>query len=155
MKPIEAEASVRLPYGRDEAWARVVGAHVPDIMPGRGMLPGVTGICDATHPEWGVSPGQQRTLKLADGSTLRETVVAADRPARLDYRISDLTSAFGRLVSGADGRFEFTAEGDDATLVTWHYAYHPRSAITRPLSAFIIRGQWRAYMADVLRRLAG
>ena len=51
--PITANAEVLAHGELDEVWRRVVEADLPSIMPGRGILPGVAELRDASHPQWG------------------------------------------------------------------------------------------------------
>ena len=60
-------------------------------MPGYGPLPAVARVENQTG-KWD-AVGQTRTIRLADGTTARETLTSYDAPYYFAYTVSDVTGA--------------------------------------------------------------
>jgi len=123
------------------------------IFRGYGPLPAVTAVEDQTGG-WD-APGQTRTIRLSDGSAMREELTTVERPRHFAYRVSDLTGPFRLLVGGLRGAWWFEGEESDSiegprTRVRWRYAFEPRAVVTRPLAAFIVKVLWRRNMQRAL-----
>lgn len=127
---------------------------VTRILTGRGPLPAVVSVVDPIG-RWD-APGQERTLHLADGSSLRERLTTLDPPRSFEYDIDRISGPLGRLVSGFSGRWSFEPSPDDptgeATLARWHYRFEPHGWLAWPPSFFIVRALWQPYMGKVLER---
>jgi hypothetical protein len=117
-------------------------------MKGYAFLPAVTGVEEQTG-NWD-APGQSRTIRLADGSTVFEQIDEVDRPRRFAYRIGRFTSPLRLLSPGASGEFLFESRGAARTEVRWTYSYEATSVLAAPLVAFVIRVFWRRCMERVL-----
>src|ERR1700712_215567 len=72
---------------------------------------------------WG-TPGQTRTIVLADGGTMQEELVEVTRPTRFAYRISYVTGPMKPLVASLDGAWLFEPAGTGVR-VTWTWAVRP------------------------------
>lgn len=113
------------------------------------MLPGVVAVRDQ-HGAWD-AVGQNRTLVLSDGGTVRETlrVVA---PPLFAYELSAFTGFFGRLV--ASGRSEWrVVEHSAGSAIEWTYAFTARPGWGFAVAA-IMRLAWAPYMRKVLPAIA-
>lgn len=94
--------------------------------------------------------GDERTVYLADGSLLKEKLIALDRPRRFIYQGYGHTNALRFLVSHAFGTWNFDAVGEQ-TQLRWNYEYVPRSFMTAPLVAAFVHGVFRGYMRNTLK----
>lgn len=122
---------------------------VTQILLGWGPLPAVVGMQDETGV-WG-APGAARTLRLGDGSTAREEVVACERPSVLIYKVGGFTNPLiAALSSGAAGEWRFSPEGAGARVV-WSYDYAARNALAAAPLALIVALMWRPWMQVGLR----
>jgi hypothetical protein len=130
--PYLLTASATLPAEPGAAYDELVAAPLEDLLGDRsGPIPPVRE-CRGQVGSWGQA-GQTRTIVLGDGGTIRETLVVADREAGdYRYRLSDLTGPMKALARAVDGRFHFEPAPGGAT-VTWTWAVHPTSAVTRLL----------------------
>lgn len=142
-----------------DAYDRLIAADLPALLTGYGPLPGVTAVAE-TGCVWG-RVGATRTIALSDGSSARERVSVADRPAaphaagRFAYRVSGYTNALRLLARHADGDWRFAPDGRGGTAIVWTYTFRPRSkALAAPLWP-VVAGPLRGYMKRVLRRFAG
>lgn len=123
------------------------------IFRGYGPLPAVIAVEGQTGG-WD-APGQTRTIRLSDGSTMSEELTTVERPRHFAYRVIDLTGPFHLLVGGLRGAWWFESEEGDSmegarTRVRWRYAFEPRAMVTRPLAAFIVKVLWRRNMQRAL-----
>ena len=146
----EVRAVVHSP--RRRAFEVLVPIDLTTIFRGMGPLPAVSGVEDQVG-DWD-AVGQTRTVRLADGSSLREELTAFDPPAHFAYTIDRLTGALRHLVHGMKGAWWFEeGSGDDGsptTAIRWRYAFQPRNAFARPLAVGIIRLFWQRYMVRAL-----
>ena len=100
--------------------------------------------------EWATA-GQTRTIRLADGGSIRETLTAVDRPDRFTYRLSDISGPMKPLVTGVEGRWLFAPAGDGAR-VTWAWTVQPRGPLGRAAMPVFAR-MWRGYARQALEEL--
>jgi hypothetical protein len=118
---------------------------LPKVLHRWGPVPGVIGTADLTGP-WD-TPGSERTVRLADGSTAHEQVLTWERPRRFEYRVDRLSSPVGRLVHHALGSWEFSPT-DRGSRFVWTYTF----TSTRRLSAALLRPftatAWARYMGQ-------
>jgi Polyketide cyclase / dehydrase and lipid transport len=124
----------------------IVPIALPEIFTGFGPLPAVIGTRDQTGA-WD-HVGAERAIDLADGSTAREEITAHARPTYFAYRVSEFSSALGRLVHGARGEWWFEPAGG-GTAIRWRYTFEPRTG-ARPLVAVVIARLWRGYARRAL-----
>jgi Polyketide cyclase / dehydrase and lipid transport len=127
---------------------------LPKVLRRYRLVPAVTGTEDVTGP-WHV-PGSRRTVRLGDGTAVREQVTEWRRPVRFGYRVDGFTGAIARLAAFAVGTWDF--DGDDAaSTFRWTYAFQPRHALARPGLQILVATQWSGYMrqcADACAELA-
>jgi hypothetical protein len=110
------------------------------VIPATVRVEGQTGAWDAV--------GQTRTLRLSDGSSVRETTKDVERPGFFAYELTDFTKVFGPIVdhARAEWRFEAVATG---TLITWTYTFFGRPG-RGWIITLIVRLAWAAYMRKVM-----
>jgi hypothetical protein len=102
--------------------------------------------------EWG-TVGQTRTIKLADGGTLRETLTSVDRPASFGYRVADITGPMKPLVSELEGAWRFAPAGTGVQ-ITWAWTVHPRRPFGRAAMPLFAR-MWRGYARQAMEEIEG
>lgn len=91
---------------------------------------------------WG-TPGQTRTIALADGGTMREELLEVTRPSRFTYRISGVTGPMKPLVAGLDGTWDFEPAGTGVR-ITWSWAVRPAGPLGRAAMP-VFRRMWQGY----------
>ena len=95
--------------------------------------------------------GQTRTIVLADHSSMRETLVAVDRPASFGYRLDRLHGPMRPLASSIDGLWSFEKAGTGVR-ITWSWTVRPASAATALLMPAFGR-MWQGYARQALEQL--
>lgn len=117
---------------------------LPKLLTGYGPLPAVVGTSGHAGP-WD-RPGSERTIHLADGTTVREQVSRHASPGFFAYRVWSFGNPIIRtLAEEARGEWTFTA-APEGTEVSWTYAFSAKSGWTAvPLRA-IVQILWRGYM---------
>jgi hypothetical protein len=98
--------------------------------------------------EWGTEVGQTRTIVLADGGTLFETITELDPPHLFAYHINNVTGPMKPLVSSLDGRWEFTPAGT-GTRITWTWDVEPASGLAARVMPALQRF-WNGYARQAL-----
>jgi polyketide cyclase/dehydrase/lipid transport protein len=127
---------------------------LPRVLHRWGPIPAVSGTRDLTGP-WH-TPGSERTVVLADGSTARERVIAWERPEQFEYRVDRFTNPLGRMVDHALGTWSFSPT-DSGSRFAWTYTFHARGLATAALLTVFVRTAWARYMgqcADLCVELA-
>jgi hypothetical protein len=104
-------------------------------------LPPIRAVRHQAGP-WG-TPGQTRTIALADGGSMREELVEVDRPARFTYRISDITGPMKLLVARLDGEWSFEPAGTGVR-ITWRWTVQPAGPLGR-LAMPVFGRMWRGF----------
>jgi len=120
----------------------------PLLLQAAAPIPGVAGIdmLDGAVLE----TGARRRVRLSDGSTLREEVIALDRPRRHAYRWLDApASPLDWLVRAAVGDWTFSGDGD-RTRVDWTYTFTLTSPLAWPLATAVawLFGRWMQQSLD-------
>ncbi|MCS5728349.1 SRPBCC family protein [Herbiconiux moechotypicola] len=155
MEHVWFTAAVETSVAAPTAFGRVVPRDDATLFRRHLGLPGVAGVRDATG-EWD-APGRQRTVRLDDGGTFRETLLRYDpegpeRVGHFDYRVTHYTGKLAHLVDEGIARWEFRplARG---SLIRWSYGYRPlprrRFVVER-----IVGPLWRSYMRAGLAECA-
>lgn len=118
--------------------------------PKHGPIPATIAVRDQTGP-WD-AVGQTRTLLLADGGHVVETITDVEKPVGeqgfFAYELTDFQKAFKPLVDHARAEWTYTAE-PGGTLVHWVYTFVPRRGWGWAV-AIIVRLWWDGYMRQVL-----
>jgi hypothetical protein len=112
-----------------------------------GPIPAIRGT--RQQGAWG-TPGQTRTIELADPGTMQETLTVVERPQRFGYRIGEVTGPMKLLVSRVEGMWSFDPEGA-GTRITWAWEVHPTSVgrLAMPLFGRLWRGYARRSLAHL------
>lgn len=146
---VKIHESMVFPVGVSEVWRAMTRGDVTQVSQPWGPIPGIV----AVHNEpadFFDEPGRSRILENSDGSTVVETITAIDPPHRIDYTITDLTSFFRHLTSGARPSITLEAVDDHETRVSWHYTWDAHNALTLPLVWLIAHLAFRPYMKRML-----
>lgn len=150
-QPLVVEQSRAIPIAPQDAFARTLPMPLPTLFHRwYGPIPPIKAIRDQTG-EWS-APGQTRTIVLAGGGTMRETLTAVDAPHSFGYLIDGLTGPLAPLVDHVDGSWIFTPHGT-GTRVTWRWAIHRKSALTAPVLPVFGR-IWLGYARQALESLS-
>jgi len=150
MSPVELESSRTYPFDLEVAFDRVLPTPLTELFTRRyAAIPSIKVVRDQ-HGEWG-TVGQTRTIRLADGGTLRETLTGVDRPRSFDYRLSDITGPMKPLVSEIAGSWRFDPVGT-GTRITWAWTLHPRGSLARATMPAFAR-MWRGYARQALEEI--
>lgn len=133
-----------------EAFDRLIAAPLPDVFTRRhAAFPAVREVIDESG-EWGVV-GQTRTILLADGGRLRETLTSVDRPHGYTYLLDDLHGRLRPFLRTIDGAWSVTPEGTGAR-IGWAWTLHPNAPPAR-LTLNVIGRMWQGYADRALIEL--
>jgi hypothetical protein len=149
---VHAEASVVVPRPLGDVFDFAVAPESqPLLLQASPPIPGVTSIemLDGAVLE----TGARRRVQLSDGSTLREEVIALDRPRRHAYRWLDRPAfPLDWLVRSAIG--DWTFSGDESrTRVDWSYTFTLTSPLAWPLAS-AVAWLFQRWMQQSLERIA-
>jgi hypothetical protein len=135
----------------EQAYDVVCTAPLTDIFSRRYLA--IAAIAEVTgqEGEWGEAVGQTRTIRLTDGATMLETLIAVDRPHHFDYSISELTGPLKMLVSGIDGRYSFEPDGGGVT-VTWRWVVTPKGLVGK-LAMPVFAAMWSQYASRAMGQI--
>ena len=147
---VHLSESRTLPVALDDAFARTMPAPLEQVFTSRsGPLPPVKEVRD--QPATWDTVGQARTIVLADGGTMRETLTTVDRPHSFGYDLTDVTGAFKAIVTTASGSWAFEPVGTGCR-VTWSWTLHPRGLVGR-LAMPVLGRFWHGYARKALAEL--
>lgn len=139
------------PTAPETAFDRVLPTPLPQLFHRRyGPIPPIASV-EGQDGVWG-TVGQTRTIRLADGGSMREELTRVDRPRAFGYTISDVTGPMKPLVAQVHGLWSFEAAGD-GTRITWQWTIFARSGFARPLLG-VFGAIWRRYAARSFDELA-
>jgi hypothetical protein len=142
-------ASRSFPVEVPRAFDVLLPAPLPRIFAHRsGPIPPVRSV--AQEGLWG-EVGQQRTVVLADGTTMRETLTEVTRPDVFAYRLDDISGRMRHLVDHVDGRWTFDPVGTGVR-ITWTWQVTPASVYARAGVPAFARF-WRGYARDALEAI--
>ncbi len=149
--PVTVERSRAIPVGPDEAFSRTLPMPLPTLFRRwYGPIPPIKEVRDQ-RGEW-QSAGQTRTIALAGGGTMRETLTEVNPGRSFGYTIIDITGPMAPLVGRVDGVWLFDSVGT-GTRVTWRWTLHPKSAFSAPALPVFAR-LWRGYANGALESLS-
>jgi hypothetical protein len=139
---------VHLSYSRtypaevERAFDQLLASDLTDLFSRRYIaIPPIRSVRDQPGT-WG-TPGQTRTVHLADGGTLREELVEVDRPARFAYTISGITGPMKPLVASLDGAWIFEPAGTGVR-ITWTWEVQPAGRLGS-LAMPVFGRMWQGY----------
>lgn len=150
-QPIAVEQSRAIPVSPEDAFARTLPMPLTTLFSSwYGPIPPIRGVRDQTG-DW-QQAGQSRTIVLAGGGTMRETLTAVDPPRSFTYVITGITGPMAPLIDHVEGAWNFAPKGT-GTHVTWRWTLHRKSALTAPALAVFAR-LWRGYARQSLESLS-
>jgi Polyketide cyclase / dehydrase and lipid transport len=134
----------------DVAFDRLMNVRLTDVFNRRyAALPAVTEVTDQPD-DWGFV-GQTRTIVLADGGRLRETLTDVDRPHSFDYRLDGIEGPLRHFVHSIDGVWTITPQ-DGGSRIGWAWTFYPKASPAR-LTTSVIGRMWTGYADRALREL--
>lgn len=150
-RPVPVTVWRRVDAEVSEAFDQVVPVDLASVFTGYGPLPAVVG-CDGAAGTWGEAVGQSRTVILADGGRLEETIVEVARPGLFRYEVVPTHGALRLVVRRIEGRFVFSRSEAGGTVIRWTYVFRPRRGAHSAVRA--LAPVWRRYADEVMGRLA-
>lgn len=149
MATVKLSQSRAVPVPVEEAFDRVLPHPLPEVFRRRSLaIPPIKDVRGQVG-EWG-SAGETRTIVLADGGTMLETLTDVQRPHDFGYTITNVTGAMKPLVSTAVGRWSFTPAGT-GTRITWTWELTPTSLGRLAMPAF--GAMWNGYARKALEEI--
>ena len=132
------------------AFDGLIAARLPDVFSRRyAAFPPVREVTD--EPDgWG-QVGQSRTIWLADGGRLRETLTSVDRPHGFAYVLDDIHGRLRPFVRTIDGAWSITPEGTGAR-IGWAWTFHATAQPAR-LTLNVLGRMWKGYAHAALAEL--
>jgi hypothetical protein len=148
--PLVVQESRAVPVPVEQAYDWVLSVPLTSIFDRWfGPIPAVREVTDQ-EGDWG-SVGQSRTIRTADGGSMREELTGVEPPHSFGYTISDVTGPMKLLVSSVDGRWTFEPAGTGVR-ITWAWTVHPASQLAEvamPLFGWL----WKGYARQALERI--
>jgi hypothetical protein len=142
VNPVLTSYSQSFPVAVEKAFDDLLPEPLPDLFNRRyGPIPRIKSV-EGQVGVWG-QVGQTRTIRLADGGSMREELTLLDRPRAFGYTISDVTGPLKPLVSHVQGLWSFEPDGT-GTRITWQWTIQPKSALAAPIMPIFTR-LWRGY----------
>ncbi len=92
-----------------------------------------------------------RTIRTADGGSMRETLLQMDRPHSFAYQIGGIKGPMMALAASAEGTWSFEAAGT-GTKVTWSWTVRAATAASR-LAMPAFGRMWGGYARQALEEL--
>lgn len=144
------EASRLLAVEPTKAFEGLMAARLPELFSRRyAAFPAVQEVRDEPE-DWG-TVGQTRTILLADGGSVRETLTSVDRPRSYTYVLDEIHGKLRPFVSTVEGAWSVTPEGTGAR-VGWSWTVHPQASPAR-LTVTVIGRMWKGYAERALAEL--
>jgi Polyketide cyclase / dehydrase and lipid transport len=140
------------PAGVAKTFDRVLPMALPELFARRyGPLPAIREVRDQVGV-WGAGGvGSTRTIVLADGGTMRETLTELDRPRAFGYDISEITGPMKALARTLHGRWAFEPAGTGVR-ITWSWDVEPRNAVGARLER-VFRRLWTGYARQAFEQI--
>ncbi len=137
------------PFPTAPAFDFTIGVPLPALFSRwYGPLPPISSV---DGPERWDSAGLQRTIRRADGGTMREELLIVERGVQFTYRLSDITGALRWLASSVEGAWRFEPVGT-GTRIEWSWIIHPASD-TAGKALPALRPLWQGYARQALEQL--
>ena len=155
MSTRHVESSRTFPVSVEEAYDTVLTAPLSSIFSRRFLAIAPIAAVEDQEGPWGTSVGQTRTIKLADGGTMSETLTVLERPHRFGYTIGNVKGMMKPLVAAATGNWAFEPAGTGAR-ITWSWEVTPTARLGRlgmPLFVRLWSGYARQAMDEIERLL--
>jgi hypothetical protein len=144
------EASRLVAVEPAEAFDRLIAARLPEVFSRRyAAFPAIRDVKDEP-PDWG-TVGQSRTILLADGGSVRQTLTSVDRPDSYAYLLDEIQGPLRPWVRTVDGVWSVTPEGTGAR-IGWSWVMYPKASPAR-LTMSVIGRMWKGYADRALAEL--
>ena len=150
------DQSLVVPVSAEAAFSRTLPAPLPTVFRRwHGPIPPVKEVREQSGP-WDAA-GQTRTVRLADGASMREELTGVDPPRSFGYRLTKISGPMALLVDYVVGEWIF-APSAGGTEITWRWDIHPKSPLTAwalPLFGMLWKGYARRALGDLSVMLTG
>ncbi len=145
------EASRLVAVEPAQAFDRLIAARLPEVFCRRyAAFPAIRDVADQPA-DWG-SVGQTRTILLADGGSIRQTLTVGRPTGRATTTCSTRSRArFGHSCAPSTARWSVTPEGTGAR-IGWTWVLHPKASPAR-LTMSVIGRMWKGYAERALAEL--
>jgi hypothetical protein len=153
MSGYRVEASRLVAVEPTQAFDRLVAARLPEVFSRRyAAFPAIREVADQPD-DWGVA-GATRTILLADGGRVRQTITSVDRPLGYTYVLDEIRGPLRPFVRTVDGAWSVTPEGTGAR-IGWAWTMHPTASKASParLTMTVLGRMWRGYADRALSEL--
>ena len=134
---LSTRASIEIPRPPEAVFdAATDHTRLHTVMKRTGPIPGVLSV----EMEKGATPGvgATRSVKMSDGSTMREEITVHDRGKAHRYRwLNPPAAPFSLMVRGAESDWSFRPSGG-GTVIDWTYTFDLTSPLVYPLAAPVI-----------------
>jgi hypothetical protein len=142
VEPVVTSYSRSFTASVEDAFDKVLPTPLPELFTRRyGPIPPIKSV-EGQVGVWG-TVGQTRTIRLADGGSMREELTRVDRPNAFGYTITNVTGPMKPLVSQVHGLWSFESDGS-GTRITWQWTIFPKSRLVAPIMPIFAR-LWRKY----------
>lgn len=149
----EVEAVEVIPRKVEEVFREAAGEAAPIARYFTGMAPLIPGVVEASVDGGGAhETGALRTVKLGDGTVIKERVLALEAPHLHRYDMVEMNATQRLLLTNMVAEWRFEDVGG-ATRVRWRYTFHPRNAAVAP-ATWVMAKLFRVAMQRCLQRLA-
>jgi hypothetical protein len=150
MSDHRVEASRIIAVEPVDAFDRLMGARLQDVFARRyAAFPSVAEVIDEPD-DWG-AVGQTRTIVLADGSRLRETLTSVDRPHGFAYVLDEIRGPLRPFVKSIDGMWTIAPQ-DGRARIGWAWTFHTKAAPAL-LTTRVLGRMWKGYAGRALIEL--
>lgn len=149
-KDVHLSYSRAYPLAVEEAFDLVLPLDLSRLFDRRyAAIPAIRSVRDQSGT-WG-TPGQTRTIVLADGGTMHEHLLEVSRPGRFGYRIGAITGPMKPLATGLDGVWSFEPAGTGVR-ITWSWTLQPAGRLGE-LAMPLFSRMWRGYARQAFDNL--
>jgi hypothetical protein len=149
--PTVVSSSRAVPSPLDETYLHTLRLPLPELFSRRYLaVPAVTRVEQHAEGPWG-TVGQSRTIYLAGGGTMLETLTVCDEPDLFGYDITHVTGALAPLAVLIEGTYAFEKAGT-GTRVTWSWTIHPKGRLGDAGLPVFAR-MWSGYARQALEQL--
>lgn len=149
--PYAVSSSRAVPAPIDDAFLHTLRLPLPEMFSRRYLaIPRIVRVDQLDPGPWG-EVGQRRTIHLADGGSMLETLTRCDEPDAFGYGITGLRGALSPLAERIEGTYAFEKAGT-GTRVTWSWLVHPKNGLGATVMPVFAR-MWAGYARQALEQL--
>lgn len=136
---IEVEARGVIPRKLEEVFEEAAGKTENLARFFTGYPPLIPGIVSASLDGAAApAPGVLRTVKLSDGTSIRERILEFEAPRLHRYDMAEMNPLQRLICTNMVSTWGFYDEGG-ATRIVWRYEIHPKGPLTLPLAWVVSR----------------